>query len=73
MQRAYRRIIVSVGLMTGLFAGCEEKAVITDLKNEVAELTAERNGMASENDSLKANIDSLRRENEELKKQLAGK
>ena len=73
MQRTYRRVLVSMVLTLGLLTGCQEKEAMTDLKNELAKLTEERNSMASENDSLKANIHTLRKENEELKKQVAGK
>lgn len=75
MQHMYKRVLVSMALVVGLSAGCkmQESQEVTNLKEELAKATQDRNNIASENDSLKANIDTLRKENEELKKQIAGK
>lgn len=75
MQKTYQRIFVSLALVLGLSAGCKmgESEDVINLKDELAKVTRERNNFSGENDSLKANMDKLRKENEELKKQLAGK
>ncbi len=73
MQSAYRRVIVIAVLTAGIFAGCQEGRKITEMRDELAKVTAERDKLAAQNDSVNANFERLRKENEELKAQLTRK